>query len=118
MTSFEILNEKPMTMVELKDTLKKIKKRDEELNFRATKVEDYLNQFVVLKPKEADELSKKIEDLKVPRLKEEIVIKIIDILPDTVEELKAIAQNYNLTITKENMEKIIKVVKDFIPEKK
>ena len=103
----EVLNERPITMAEMKEEIEKIKKRDSELNFRATKTEEYLRQFEILSTKKAEELMKKIKALKVPRLKEEYIVKIIDLSPKTAEELKSILSGYMLTITQENLKKIV-----------
>ena len=44
--AMQILSENPISMVELKEELEKTRKRDKELNFRATKTEEYLQKFV------------------------------------------------------------------------
>lgn len=113
MTKPELIKETPITIVELKEHLKTIKKRDEELNFRAGKTEDYLNNFVTIKPKEAKELIKKLKELNIPRLKEEHIAKIIDLLPDHPEEVKSTLQGYTITVTKENLKKIADVVSEY-----
>ena len=46
MTKPKILSEEPMAMVDIKQQLAAIKKKDKELNFRANKTEEYLGQFV------------------------------------------------------------------------
>ena len=114
MTKPIVLSEKPISMAEVKKEIGKIKARDKELNFRSNRTEEYLNIFVKLDDKKADELKQKLEKLKIPRLGEEHIVKIIDILPKTVDELKIVLQAYPLTITKENMQKIADAVKDFI----
>ena len=111
MTKPEVISENPIAMAELKDELKKIKKRDEELNFRAEQTEEYLNQFVSTKPKEAKDLFKAIDDLGVPRLKPEHIIKLVDLLPTTPDEVKMILQGYTITVTKDNLKKIADVIK-------
>ncbi len=115
MADGEILSEKPMNIFELKEELKKIKKRDEELNFRSNKTEDYLTQMPSFK--KSDELSKKISKLNIPRLREQHINKIIDILPTTVESLKVILQGYTITVNNENMKKIIDAVNSLIEKK-
>lgn len=113
-TKPDILEEKPIPMFELRDELSKIKKRDDELNFRAQKTEEYLNQFVTLGPRKAKELFKELEGLEIPRLKEEHIFKIVDIMPVEVESLKLIFQGYTLTVSQDNMKKIVGVVKSYI----
>ena len=116
--SIEIISEKAIPMADLKEKLKKIKERDKELNFRANKVEEYLDMFVKMKEKDAEGMIKKLEALNIPRLKPEHIVKIIDLMPETVDDLKVILQGYTLTVNKENMAKIVEVVKEFLPKKK
>ena len=114
MSTLSIIEETPVTMVQLKEDLKKIKKRDEELNFRANKTEEYLNAFVTMKKNDAAEFSKKLHDLEIPRLKEEHMVKIVDIVPNSVEELKAIMSGYTITISADNAKKIVDVVAEYV----
>lgn len=109
----EILNEEPISIVDLKEELEKIKKRDGELNFRANKTEEYLGQFVTLSTKKAAEMKDKIEKLKIPRLKAEHIMKIIDLMPANVESLKVMLQGYTLTVSQENIKKIVGAVEEF-----
>ncbi len=113
MSNPTILNQDPVMLSELKGTLGKIKKRDKELNFRAGKLEEYLNAFVGLKEAEAKQLFESIVKLDVPRLKEIHITKIVDLMPGSVEELKGILQDYPITVNNENLKKIIEVVKKF-----
>jgi len=114
MTKPVVLNETPINICEVKESLKAIQKRDEELNFRAAKTQEYLEQFVKIKKKQADELFKKIEGLEVPRLKPEHIHKIIDILPIAADEVKIVLQGYTITVTKENISKIADTVKSVV----
>lgn len=109
----EIISENPITMAELKERLVEIKKRDKELNLKSGRTEEYLNQFVSLKPKKAEELKEKLTKLDIPRLKEAHIVKIVDLLPSTVDDLKLILQGYTLTVSKDNFKKIVDVVKEF-----
>ncbi len=112
MAQINIISEKPINLSELKNEIEKIKKRDGELNFRCAKTEEYLNQFVTLK--NTEELKKKIEELKIPRLKETHITKIIDILPKTTEELKAVLHGYTVSISNENLKKIVDTINSFL----
>lgn len=114
----KILGEQPISMVELKQELEEIKKRDKELGFRSQKTEEYLNQFCKLDDKQAEDLKKKLEGLDITRLKESAMLKIIDLLPTNIDELKTILQGYIVTINKKDMESIIEVTSKFAPKKK
>ncbi|MCK4521908.1 MAG: hypothetical protein KAU20_05000 [Nanoarchaeota archaeon] len=113
MTKPEILEEKPISMAELKKEMENTKDEDEEPNFRVVRTKEYLNQFIVLDVKKAQELREKIEKLKIPRLKEEYIIKILDILPTRIEDLKSILQAYTITITNDNIKRIVETVKPY-----
>lgn len=114
----KLLGEKPISMIELKQELDNIKKRDKELGFRAGKTEEYLNHFVKIDAKQAEELRKKLEGLEISRLKEEMIIKIMDLMPTTVDELKTILQSYTANINKKDMDSIVGAVAEYAPAAK
>lgn len=118
MTELKIIEEKPITMVDLKEEIKEIKKRDEELGFRTAKVAEQLDTLKIIKPKEAEEIFTKIQKLNIPRIKDIHVCKIIDIMPNNMLELKNIIQSYALTVTNENLEKILEILVEYLPKKK
>ena len=107
-----MINEEPISMQELKEALEKIKKRDKELNFRAAKTEEFLHQVTSFK--KSEELYKKLVKLNIPRLKDQHIKKIIDILPTTVKDLKVVLQGYTLTINNENAKKVVDAVNQSI----
>ena len=113
MTKVEIVSETPIAMAVLKEELKRVKERDGELNFRAGKTQDHLNLFVGISAKDAAELTKKLEELSIPRLKSEHIIKIVDVLPASEGEVKAVLQGYPLTITADSMKKIAETAKEY-----
>lgn len=118
MTNLKISSETPVTMAELKEDLKKIKERDGSLNFRAEKTEEYMDSFATLSAKEAKELYKKIEALDVPRLKAEHIVKLVDLLPATQDEVKIVLQGYTITLTKENMKRVADAIAEFTTKEK
>jgi DNA-directed RNA polymerase subunit F len=115
-TKPEILEETPIPMFELKTEMSKIKKRDEELNFRAQKTDEYINTFVTMKQTDLKKLLEDLRALEVPRLKDEHYFKIVDLLPTSVEDVKLILQGYTLTVSQEKMKKIADVVKAAVPK--
>ncbi|RMF05410.1 hypothetical protein D6764_04790 [Candidatus Woesearchaeota archaeon] len=108
----EVISEEPMNMVEVKAELSKIKKRDEELNFRANKTEEYLQQLHLPSKAKAKELYEKLVALEIPRMKDVHIHKIIDILPRTVQDLKVVLQGYTLTVKQDNQKKIVDVINE------
>ena len=112
MPDMQVISETPINIYILKKELEKIKKRDGELNFRANRTEEYLNQISNLK--NVDELFKKLMDLNIPRLREQQINKIIDIAPTTVNELKVVLQGYTVSLSNESMNKIVETINVFL----
>ena len=110
--ALEIISETPIDTYKLKEELEKIKKRDKELNFRAQKTEDHLAQVTVHKG--ADQLFEKINKLKISRLREQHIHKIVDITPTAVKDLKVILQGYTVSVSNENMKKIVDEINKFL----
>lgn len=110
----KLIQETPLTLVEVKEALKKIEEQNKELNYRSNKTKEYLHTFVELPQEKKKELYQKLTSLKLIRLKEPHLIKIIDFLPQTAEELKVVLQAYPLTLLKKDMESIVTAVKGVI----
>ncbi|MBI2508020.1 hypothetical protein HYV89_03635 [Candidatus Woesearchaeota archaeon] len=118
MASIKLMQEAPISLSELKEKIHEVEARDNEISFRANKVKDYLNKIVKLDMKTASELKQKLLSLDIPRLKDRQIIKITDILPEDLEELRAIFMGEVTTITQENLEKIVEAVKPFTQKQK
>ena len=113
MTKPNILEEKPISMFDLKEELDKNKKDMGELNFRAERTSEYLDELLKVKPKQGKELIEKLIALKIPRLREQQIYKIVDIMPHKPELVKLLFQGTPLTISEENCKKIVKVIEEY-----
>lgn len=107
MGTAKILSEEPISVYELKEDIEKIKRRDKELNYRATRTEEYINH--VATNKKQKEIYEKIQKLNIPRIKESHIKKIIDINPKSITDLKVAFQGYTISLTNENIKKIIDI---------
>ncbi len=116
MADTQIVSETPVNISQLKKEIERIRKRDNELNFRANKTEEYLHQ-IASDVKNTEELFDKIMKLNIPRLREQYVHKIIDIMPTTVNELKTVLQGYTITVNNESLKKIVDAVNEFLEKK-
>ena len=110
----KILSQNPINSAELHAEMKRIKKRDKELGFRAQKTVDYLESLGTLDAKKAKELMGKLLGLKVPRLRDMHFHKIIDLMPLTGKDVKIALQGYNVTVSQENCKKIADTVTDYL----
>ena len=114
---FKIISETPIGMNDVREELAKIKAKDGELSFRSQKTSDYLEQMITLSSGQAKELFKSISKLEVPRIKEQHIHKLIDILPVTSKDVKTVLQGYNVTVTNENLKKIADAIAEFVQKK-
>ena len=115
MANPKFIEEQPVSLVEVRNILHDAEKRYEELNYRSGKAKDFLDNFnIELTIKKKEELSKKLIDLNLTRLKDIHITKIIDFLPKNVDDLKIIMQAYPVSFPKKDQDAILGVVKDFI----
>ncbi|MBU1976018.1 MAG: hypothetical protein KKG59_06460 [Nanoarchaeota archaeon] len=118
MSGPEIIEKKSMNLVDVKEALEKIKKRDGELDIRGNKVDEYACACSTLSKKEADEIYSKLEKLNIPRFKDMHINKIIDILPQSIPHIKVVLQGFSITVSQESLKKILGVVSKYKSEKK
>lgn len=110
MSSPTILEDTPVAMHEVKEALEHNQKQGE-LNFRATKTLEYLQQTPIVKKKEGGKLFEELQKLEIPRMKDNIIDKLVDTRPSSMEELKSVLAAYTFTVSKESLEKIFEVLK-------
>jgi DNA-directed RNA polymerase subunit F len=115
MADLKIVSENPISSYILRKQLEQIKEKHKELNLRANRTLDYLNNVTL--NKDVSELFDKIMKLNIPRLKEQHVNKIIDIAPTTTNQLKYVLQHYTITLTNESMAKIVEVINESLGKK-
>ncbi|MDD9953083.1 MAG: hypothetical protein OXR66_02000 [Candidatus Woesearchaeota archaeon] len=113
MSKPEVLEKTPINVCDVKAALTKIRKSEEELNFRAEKTEEYAQDFAKLTVKQAKELFDKLQGLEVPRVKEVHLHKLIDIMPQSEKHAKLILSSYHLTVTNDNVKKIVDTIGEF-----
>ena len=113
----KVISEEPMNMATLKAELERVQKRDGELNARANKTLEYINNSNTIKKKDAEELFNKINDLGIQRIKEIQIHKIVDLMPATAEELKSLLSGYNISLSSDNIKKILDAVAEYAPKK-
>jgi DNA-directed RNA polymerase subunit F len=102
----KVLSETPTNVSDIKKLLEEIKEREKELGFRAQRTLEHLETTGVLAAKKAKELENMLTTLDVPRLKEQHIHKLIDVLPKTQDDVKLVLQGYAVTVTNENCKKI------------
>ncbi len=110
MANIETINERPITLVETREILEKIEKRDKTLNEKSIKTREYINKLVK-KTTNIKELQEKLEKVGVARLKPRHIIKIIDVYPKDMDSLKTIISGENITLKQEDLKKVLECLK-------
>jgi len=97
-----ILERKPLSMSESKEYMNKES---------GTDIQGFVKKFILLKPEKAKELRKKVEDLNLLKVKEEHIAKLIDLLPETTEDLNKIFSDVSLD--EDETKKLLDTIKEF-----
>ena len=109
MADVQIVNESPVTLQEVKNYLEEMKKRDKDLGFRASKTLEFVDAFL---PKKKNVLEKKktLLELSIGRLRDRHITKVLDVMPEDLDSLKAILSGENVTLKQEDLKKILEVL--------
>ncbi|MCK4476087.1 MAG: hypothetical protein KAU16_05105 [Methanophagales archaeon] len=115
----EIINETTLTLTEAKEILKaqreggqgKEKKEgtgEEEMRYERRKASEHTTKFAKLGAKESRALINEL--LELEKTKEEIAVRIADLMPKSKNEVRAIYAKERFTLTEANIEKILDCV--------
>lgn len=112
MPSPQFIEERSLSLAEVRAHIQQIEERDGELSFLGNKSKEYDDAFISLNPQQQEQLRGKLSGLNLVRLKEEHIAKILDFLPITVNDLKVVLQAYPLSFPKKDQEAIVAVIKE------
>ena len=99
-----IKNNEPLSMPETMEYAKKDSETGKE-------IVGFIKKFTKLKPAEAKELKKKLQELDLIKLNENHIVKIVDFLPDDNEEVNKIVVDANLN--EDEIKKVLETIKEF-----
>ena len=94
---------KPVSMAEAREIAEASKDKKE--------IVDFIKKFSKLSPKEAKELRKELEKLDISRLKDDNIVKVMDILPEDAQDLNKIFIESSLD--EDEITKILETVKKY-----
>jgi len=98
-----ILDRKPLDLNEVQEILKDIPE-----NEKKTQLEVYMKKFLKTKPEKAKKIREDLERLDLLKMKNEHIIKIIDLMPEDASDLNKIFADVSLTEDETN--KILEIV--------
>jgi len=99
-----IKNSEPLSMAEVFEYIKKGEETE-------TEVVGFIKKFNKLKAKEAKELRQEIESLDIIKIRPEYSVKIVDLLPESSEELNKIF--VDVSLDEDETKKILDTIKKF-----
>ena len=99
-----IKNTTPLSMAESLEHIEKDKKSEK-------LVADFIKKFSKISPKDAKELRKKLEELKIVKMNDSNISKLIDILPEKAEEINKIF--IDIGLDENETKKILDTIKEF-----
>ena len=98
-----IINKTPLSMVQVQAYIDDLE--DKKV------VQDYLKDFVKVKKEDAEKIIKEVRDLNNPKVKEEHLVKIVDFLPQDVEDVNKIF--IDVILSEEEANAILNIVKKY-----
>ncbi len=107
MVELDIIEQKPISLAELKGRLDATKLSGKELNFRANKVYSYLEEFTSLDLPHYEEFYKKLSGLGIQKLRDRQIVKIIDLMPEDADSLKTIFIGESSTLKQDEIKQIL-----------
>ncbi len=106
---YEIIKETFIPTTKVKDILKKVKDK----TYEQKTAYEHAKKFSEITVDKAESLIKELLELEMRKLKEHQIVKIVDLMPKDIKELKVILEKSQMPFKEEEMEKIIEIVKKY-----
>ena len=102
-----ILEKKAISLAETKEILEDI---DTE---KSKKIKTFIKRFTKIKIENAKKLRLELEKLDLLKLNAENITKIIDFLPEDIDDIRRIFSGNDVNFSQEELNKIVEIVKKF-----
>jgi len=107
------ISERVITISEVKDVLKQQEKEyaddSKEPLYEQKRAKEHADKFAKLSVKQAKEMSEKLSALSI-QLPQERIVKIVDLLPETTDDVRAIFAKERFKYTEEEIKQITDLV--------
>lgn len=107
----KLISIKPVSLAAVKDVLKQ-RSESSEPTYEQNLTSDYVKKFAKLPLAKAVKLLEELKGIEALRDSEEVVVKIVDILPEDLDRLRLILPK-GFKAKDEELQKIIETVKSF-----
>lgn len=108
---YEVLGSESVDLAAVKEILKDKPKK--EMTYEQKMAYENANEFVKLTKKKAEQLIAELKGLGLMKLTDEMMIKLVDLLPGTIDELKIMLANSKIAFKKKELEDIMTIVKKY-----
>jgi len=112
----DVINQKHITIAEARNILDKKRKGYKEQNiemlYEQKRALDHANKSAKLNLRDSTALAKKISELEI-ELNDEQIIKIVDLLPETVDDVRAIFTKERFRYEGEEIKSILDIVAQY-----
>ncbi len=102
----DALERKPVPIAVVKELLGKLSERNHEQKLAF----EYASKFAKLDAEQARALIEELKNANIPRFKDKHIVKLVDIMPKTADEIKAIFAKEELALSKEDIQKILDIL--------
>lgn len=106
-----VLEIKPICMALAKELMLK-KEKEEEISYEQKLAIEHLKKFTKLSKDKALKLAEEISS--VVKLSDEILVQIVDILPQSADELRLILASEKFSLREEEMNRILEIIKKYV----
>ena len=106
----KVIEIKPVTMAEAKELLEK-RGKEKELSYEQKLADEHLRKFAKLKPAEAKKFLEELNS--TVKMSPEILSQVVNIMPQTPDELRLIFARERFSLKEEETSKILEIVKKF-----
>ena len=107
-----IIEKEPTTIAEVQNVLKK--RKDDQRNYEQKLVWEHVSKFKKLGVRESRKLVEELRALELRRLKEEYIVQIVDLLPKSLKELKAVFADAKSNLHDDELKKVMETVKKYV----
>ena len=105
----KIIERTEVTVAKVRTELRKVTGK----NLEQKNAYDYVSKFAKLDKNQVKNLKTDLEAAGIPRIKDSHINKLADLMPNTTDELKAIFQKEELALGKEDLSKILEILKKY-----
>ena len=106
---YEEQKETFVCLPKVKEILEEIKEK----NYEQKLAYEHVKKFSKIELKKAEALIKELSELEMRKLKDDQIVKIVDLLPKDIEDLKVILAKSQVPFKDDELEKVIEIVKKY-----